>query len=125
MKILLQLAGIFALCVAGEGIAAMLPFAFPGSAVAMVLLFLGFMVRAVKPAHLKEGGGFLLQNMAIFFVPSGVGLMECFGKIRHALIPIFIICIVSTILTFAATAYTVRLAVWLRKKTGERRMRHE
>ena len=122
MKILLQLAGIFALCVISETIAALLPFAFPGSAIAMVLLFLAFLIKAVGPSHVKETGDFLLGNMSIFFVPAAVGLMDCFGRIKDALIPIFVICIVSTILTFAATAYTVRLTVYLQKKFRERRM---
>ncbi len=123
MKILLQLGGIFFLCVVGEGIAALLPFAFPGSAIAMVLLFLGFLFKIVKPSSVEETGNFLLGNMAIFFIPAAVGLMDCFGKIQGALIPIFVICILSTILTFAVTAYTVRLTVFLQKKSQERRGR--
>ncbi len=125
MKILLQIAGIFILCVVSEGIAALLPFAFPGSALAMVLLFLGFLFRIVKPSQIQESGGFLLNNMAIFFVPAGVGLMECFGRIKGALLPIFAVCILSTILTFAATAYTVRFTVFLQKKYRKRREDHE
>ena len=123
MKILLQLAGIFSLCIVGEGIAAILPFAFPGSAIAMILLFLGFLCKAIKPAQLEETGNFLLGNMAIFFIPAAVGLMECFERMKSALIPIFVICILTTILTFAATAYTVRLTVFLQKKARERRGR--
>ncbi len=125
MKILLQLAGIFTLCVVSEGVAAFLPFAFPGSAIAMVLLFLGFLLKAVKPSSIEESSGFLLNNMAIFFVPAGVGLMECFDRIQGVLLPILVICILSTILTFAATAYTVRLTVFLQKKVRERRGNHE
>ncbi len=123
MKILLQLAGVFALCMVGEGIAAVLPLAFPGSAIAMILLFLGFMLKIIKPSAIGETSDFLLGNMAIFFVPAAVGLMECFGRIKGALIPIFVICILSTILTFAATAYTVRITVFLQKKIRERRRR--
>ncbi len=125
MKILLQLAGIFTLCVVSEGAAALLPFAFPGSAIAMVLLFLGFLFKTVKPSGIEESSSFLLNNMAIFFVPAGVGLMECFDRIQSALLPILVICILSTILTFAATAYTVRLTVFLQKKYRERRGSHE
>ncbi|MBO5364393.1 MAG: CidA/LrgA family protein [Clostridia bacterium] len=123
MKILLQLAGIFTLCVMSEGVAALLPFAFPGSAIAMVLLFLGFLFKLVKPSQIQESSDFLLNNMAIFFVPAGVGLMECFDRIRSSLGPIFVICILSTVLTFAATAYTVRLVVYFQKKHRERRLR--
>lgn len=123
MKILLQLAGIFALCIVSDGIAELLPFAFPGSAIAMILLFLGFLLKLIKPSDVEETGGFLLGNMAIFFVPAAVGLMECFGRIQSALIPILVICILSTVLTFAATAYTVRLTVFLQKKFRERRGR--
>lgn len=120
LKILLQLGGIFALCIAGEGIASVLPFAFPGSAIAMILLFLAFLLNVIKPSNLEETGNFLLGNMSVFFIPAAVGLMDCFGKIKSALLPIFIICILSTILTFAATAYTVRLTIFLQKKFRER-----
>ena len=123
MKILLQLAGIFALCLVGEGISDVLPFAFPGSAIAMILLLLGFLFKVIKPSAVEETGNFLLGNMAVFFVPASVGLMECFGKIKSALIPFFLICILSTILTFAATAYTVRLTIFLQNKSKERRER--
>lgn len=123
MKILLQLAGIFILCLVGEGISDVLPFAFPGSAIAMILLLLGFLFKVIKPSAVEETGNFLLGNMAVFFVPASVGLMECFGKIQSALIPFFLICILSTILTFAATAYTVRLTIFLQNKSRERRER--
>ncbi len=121
MKILLQLGGVFALCIVSEIVATLLPFAFPGSAIAMILLFLAFLVKAVQPSALKETGDFLLGNMSIFFVPAAVGLMDCFDRIKNALIPIFVICILSTILTFMATAYTVRLTVYLQKKARKRR----
>ncbi len=124
MKILLQLAGIFALCLVCSGISELLPFVFPGSAIAMILLFLAFLLKVIRPSAIEETGSFLLHNMAFFFVPPGVALLECFGEIRHALIPIFIICVVSTFVTFVATAYTVRFACFLQRKFGERGNHH-
>ena len=79
MKILLQLAGIFALCLVGEGISDVLPFAFPGSAIAMILLLLGFLFKVIKPSAVEETGNFLLGNMAVFC--SGVGWID--GMLRE------------------------------------------
>ncbi len=120
MKILLQLAGIFGLCLICSGISELLPFVFPGSAIAMVLLFLAFLFKLVRVSDVEEVGEFLLKNMAFFFVPPGVALMECFEEMKSAVLPILIICIVSTFVTFAATAYTVRFACYLQRKIKER-----
>lgn len=120
MKILLQLAGIFGLCLLCSGISELLPFVFPGSVIAMILLFLAFLFKIIRVSAVEETGNFLLQNMAFFFVPPGVALIECFGEIKNAIIPILIICLISTLVTFAATAYTVRFTCFLQKKIKER-----
>ena len=40
MKIIKQLTIISAVCLAGEAVSAVLPFAFPGSVISMIMLFL-------------------------------------------------------------------------------------
>ena len=54
-----------------------------------------------------------MENMAFFFVPAGVSVMNYFDILKSTLVPFLIICIVSTIITFAATAYSVQFVMKL------------
>lgn len=116
MKILMQAGIIFLLCLVGEAVAAVLPFAFPSSVICMILLFLCFLFRWIKPEKLRESTGFLLENMAFFFVPAGVGIIRSFDMVKGAVLQLIFICVVSTFITFAATAYTIRLVSALQKR---------
>ena len=48
----------------------------PGSVIGMVLLFLALAFKKVKPEKVKRLSTVLTQNMGLFFVPAGVGLMN-------------------------------------------------
>ena len=123
MKIILQIGIIFLICLVGEGIASILPFSFPSSVISMLLLFLLLLLRILRPEHIRQKTDFLLKNMAFFFIPAGVGILEQFTYIRDSMLPILLICVVSTVLTFAATAYTVKaVCAWQERlrKRGKR-----
>ena len=57
----------------------------PGSVIGMVLLFLALAFKKVKPEKVKRLSTVLTQNMGLFFVPAGVGLMNSFGIISEVL----------------------------------------
>jgi holin-like protein len=116
MKILLQIAFIFGICVVGDMISAVLPFTFPGSILAMVILLLLLILRAVKPSQLDETGGFLSKNMAFFFIPANVSVMEHFDIIKPVIIQILFISIVSMLATFAVAAYSAELTITIQRK---------
>ena len=118
MKILYQLVVIFSVCLAGELCAALLPFAFPASILAMLLLLLLFVLGVIKPASIRETAEYLLGNMAFFFIPSGVGILEQYVQIQGALPALLLICIVTTVLTFGAVAFTVSAVMHLMEKRG-------
>ena len=71
MSVLAQICVIFAVCLASEGIAAVLPFSFPASVIGMILLFLLLLSGLLKIDHIREKSDFLLANMAFFFIPAG------------------------------------------------------
>lgn len=116
MKILKQLGILLLICFLGEGIAKILPISFPGSVISMIVLFGCFMFRLIKPEGLYHVTDFLLQEMAIFFIPSGVGIVTVFEIAKNSAAAILIICILSTLLTFASTAYTVKLVMFLQNR---------
>ena len=99
MKILKQFGVIFGVCWVSLVIEHYLPFSFP-----------------------QEKADFLLGNMAFFFVPAGVSIINYFDILKSTVLQLLVICVVSTIVTFAVTAYVVTLTVKLmeKKKGGKK-----
>lgn len=113
MKIIKQIGIIFTICWLSVVIEHFLPFAFPASVIGLVLLLLGLLTGLLKMEHVQEKSDFLLSNMAFFFIPAGVSLINYFDILKSSIIQIFIICVISTIITFAVTAYSIRLTLRL------------
>lgn len=118
MHIILQIGVFFLLCLAGDFLSALLPIPIPGSILAMLLLFLCLLLWVIRPEHIEQKSDFLLSNMAFFFIPAGVGILEQFPLLLQNLGPLAVICVVTTVLTFAASSGTVRLVLWLQEKKG-------
>lgn len=116
MKIITQLAILFAVGLAGSVCAALLPFPFPASVTAMLILLLLLVLKAVKLSQIETVGDFLLQNMMLLFIPGCADILDSLPLLKGAIPQMVVICIVSTVLTFLVTVYTVRLVVWLQKK---------
>ena len=120
MKLLLQIGVVLGVCLVGEGVSMLLPFPFPASLVSMLLLFVLLLSGLLKPDHIRRKADFLLSNMVFFFLPAGVALMENYAAIRSEIIAFILICAVTTVLTFGATAWTVRAVTALQKKLAGR-----
>ena len=76
----------------------------------------------MKEETIKDVADFLLGNMAFFFVPAGVSIINYFDILKSTVLQLLVICVVSTIVTFAVTAYVVTLTVKLmeKKKGGKK-----
>lgn len=109
VKIICQIAIIFTICWISQIVEAVLPFPFPASVIGMVLLLILLLVRALKVDHIREKSDFLLSNMAFFFIPAGVSIINYFDILAGSLVPLLVICLMSTLLTFAVTAWAVQL----------------
>ena len=51
--------------------------------------------------------------MAFFFIPAGVSIINYFDVLKSTWLQLIVICVVSTVVTFAVTAWSVRLTVKL------------
>ena len=109
VKLLVQIGIVFGICLIGELISKLLPFVFPSSVIGMILLFLVLLCRLLKVEHIQEKGDFLLKNMAFFFIPSGVALIEQVDVLKAKLVPLLLVCLITTVLTFFVSAMTIRL----------------
>ena len=107
MNIMGEIAVVFGVCLISEGISFLLPFPFPAGVISLVLLLLLLF------------SGFLVDNMAFFFVPPCVAIIEHWEKLLPYLIPFFFIAVVTTPLVYLVTAWTIQLLI--RRKGGKGR----
>lgn len=96
----------------------------PSSIIGMLLLTASLKVGVVKPHHVERISNFLVHNLGFFFVPAGVGLMNCLGIIADEWIPITVATVGSTAIIIAVTGWTHRL---VRKSLRRKRnsIRHD
>lgn len=121
MSVLIQLLIIFAVCFVSEGISAVLPFTLPASVISIIMLLLLLAFRLVKPEKLKDVSNFLLDNMALFFIPVVSGMMQYKDVLFANFWAIILICLLTTPLVFFVTGHVVQLTVKLIRKKGEKK----
>ena len=113
MEFFIQLGIIFGICFISQIIEALLPFAFPATVIGLILSFILLLFKILKIKHIQKVSDFLLGNMAILFVPAGVNIINYLDVLKETFIPVIVICVVSTIVTFAVTAYSIKLTLHL------------
>lgn len=109
MKYIYPFCIILLFSLAGELFHHLLPFPIPASIYGMVLLFLAFALKLVKVEQVKETGTFLVSLLPLLFVVPTVGLMGCWDLIRDDILQIFILIVITTILTFGVSGVLTRL----------------
>ena len=122
MSFFRQIIRIFSLCCIGDIVSLILPFPFPGSVIALILLFLLLLFKAIKPEQINIVADFLLKNMAIVFIPSTVSIIAYLDVLSNILWKFLLICCVTTVFTFYCTAYSVKLAMYLLNQRKEENM---
>jgi len=119
MKYIKQLGVIFGICWLSSLIEMILPFTFPASVIGMLLTFFLLLTGILKVHQLQDAASFLLANMTFFFVPVTSGLIQHLDILKKSWFPLVVICIVSMLITFAVTAYTVKITNQLLHKKKE------
>ena len=88
----------------GEMISLLINGFIPGSVIGMILLFLCLFFNIIKPENVKDVATVITKNMAVFFVPAGVGLMVYVELFSKSLATIMAAIAVSTVLTIITVA---------------------
>lgn len=104
---------IFGCLAIGELIVFLTGIKLPACIIGMLLLTLFLELGWVKVSWVKDISAFLVKNMAVFFVPPGVGIMLYFDMIKVSFWPIIVATLGSTVIVLAVTGWTHQ---WLRKK---------
>ena len=119
MHVFAQIAVLLLVCLAAEGIAAVLPFTFPSSVLGMLILLGLLLTKVLKPKQLEETSGFFLNNMTFFFIPTCVGILKYTDVLFSNFWAVVLISILTTPLVFFVTGHVVQLTMKKRKEKGE------
>lgn len=101
---LYQLIVMFGCAFAGQIISAVLPFPFPGTIIAAILLFLLLETGLIKIEKIKTITDLSNKYLSIVFIPVGVAIMQYFGDFEPIVwVKIILIVIITTALTMGIT----------------------
>ena len=118
MNLIFEWGILFLICMAGEGIAVLLPITIPASVISLILLLILLLSGVLKERQIRQSAAFLTENMGILFIPAAVGTLEYLDVLKAQAIPFLLITVVSTPFVYFITAWSVQLLMKLfnRKK---------
>ena len=116
MKYLSQFLIILGFTFLGEALQRIVPLPIPASVYGLTLLFAALCLGLVKVEQVKDAGGFLTSILPLLFVAPTVGIVEHWALIRAQILPIALLLIGSTVLTFGIAGKVTGLFL---KKGGE------
>ena len=117
MKYLSQFCIILGFTLFGEALQRLLPLPIPASVYGLVALFAALCLGLVKVEQVKTASAFLISIMSVLFVAPTVGIAENWHLISGQLVPIFLLIVSTTVLTFGISGCLTQL---LLKKGGDR-----
>lgn len=103
MKHIKQLTIILAVSLIAELMEYLIPLPVAASVYGLVLMLIGLMTHIIPLEKVEGVADFLVENMAIVFIPPTVGIMASVEELRQMLIPLIVISLVSTIVVMAVT----------------------
>lgn len=89
-----------------------------GNVIGMVLLFAALKLRLIHPDTIRPAAKFLTTNMALCFVPFGVGLIISYHVIADNIWAILVSAAVSTVLVMVSTGHVMQ---WMYKENDKQR----
>ena len=104
-----MLPGIFIILLfyaAGEFIGTLTGGLIPGSVIGMILLFAALCGKVVKPETVRPVARFLTDNMGLFFLPAGVGIVNAMDILSQSWQAVLTACAVSTVAVIVTVACT-------------------
>lgn len=116
MTITQQLLLLFSISFISEILSNLLPFIFPSSLMAMLLLFILLLSKYIKIKDIEPVGVFLQKHISIFFIPPAVNLIDEWDFIKDKFLILIFISVVSFLVTFLVTGFTATLIINLQEK---------
>lgn len=93
----------------GELLSSLLHLPIPGNILGMIILFILLYTKVVKVENISNVTNFLLDHLAFFFIPAGVGLMASIGIIKATWWQLLVVCLLTTIIIIGTTGVVVQI----------------
>ena len=116
MKYMKQIGVISTIAFIAELLYYVLPLPIPASVYGMAILFLSLCLGIIKIEMVEDVADWILSVMPIFFIAPTVGLIEAFGDIKGQVIPLVLICLISTVIVTSVTGLLAQAIIRLRKE---------
>lgn len=113
MNIIKQIAILMAISALCEYIVALLPFTFPASVLALLVVLVLLASKGMKVKHIEDVSGFFLGNLPLLFVPASVSIINYWDILSSCFAPFVFICLSTMVLTYFVTAWTVSFTMKL------------
>lgn len=114
VKLLYQFGIILGITFIGELLYIVLPLPIPASIYGLLIMLFCLCTKIVKLEQVKTAADFLIEIMPPMFIPSAVGIIVVWSKLREMMIPFVVIVVLSTIIVMVCTGWTAQLL--LKKK---------
>src|SRR5699024_8281227 len=110
-----QIGLLFIVYYAGVWIQQFFNLIIPSSVIGLVLMYILLTTNIIKVAWIKEGAGFLMKHLALFFIPATVGFLNYYDVFLGKGIWLFITTIISTVLVIVTAG---RVSEFIARKRG-------
>ncbi|MEK5146424.1 CidA/LrgA family holin-like protein [Psychrobacillus sp. FSL K6-4615] len=119
IRIVFQVIILYLFSFIGSWIVQSLSLQFPGSIAGLLLLFVCLYFRIIPVELIKDGAGFLLAFLALFFIPATVGIMDYPELLSWAGLRMVFAIVLSTVITII---FTGRFCQYLERKLLEKEL---
>lgn len=111
MKIFRQFVIVALIAFSGEIINYFFETPIPGSILAMILLLIFLTTGLIKLHMIDKFAEFVLNHLAIFFIPAGVSLIKNLDQLKENWFPFITIVVISTIVIMVVTGLTIQFII--------------
>ena len=111
MKLFREAIIILGIYLIGELISKGFSLPLPGNILGMIILLILLCTKIIKVDDVENVSDFFLSHLAFFFIPAGVGLISSFPSLKSSLVPILLICIVTTAIVIVVTGLIVQFII--------------
>ncbi|PAV31588.1 CidA/LrgA family protein [Virgibacillus profundi] len=105
-RIIIHIAFLYCIYLIGNWIQVTLDLFVPGSVIGMIILFVLLSTKMIKITWVEDGARFIVNNLALFFVPATVGIINYFDLFVGKGILLVVIVLFSTFLVMAGSGLT-------------------
>lgn len=111
MNLLKEVFIIFTIWFVGDAFQKITKISIPGSVIGMIILFLLLKYNLIKLEKIKHFSEYMLRNLAFFFIPPGVALIDSLSILEGNIIKLLFIIVSSTFLVVVVTGITVQILI--------------